>query len=200
MKNVKFFLMAAALFVVSTAGAQIRFGVKGGVNIAYASFEKNMFKSDNMTGFHVGPVLEGMVGQGGIGVETAVLYSQKGFESDDETVRNAFLEIPLNLKFKFGLPLINPYVAAGPYVNLRVAGDKEWSVSKKTADIMHQIKTKSFGAGLNFSAGAELFKSLQIGVTYSLGLTDNYETFDVKDIDSYKGKAHTWSVSAAVFF
>jgi hypothetical protein len=200
MKNVKFILVMVALFVVSTADAQFRFGVKGGVNVAYAKFEKKYFNSDNITGFHVGPALEGMVGQGGIGIETAVLYSQKGFDSDNETVRNAFLEIPLNLKFKFGLPFVNPYVAAGPYIDIRVSGDEKWNVSKTTGGVADQIKTKSFGAGLNFSAGAEFFKNLQLGVTYSLGLTDNYETFDVKDIENYKGKAHTWSVTAAIFF
>ncbi|MDR2775813.1 MAG: PorT family protein [Tannerella sp.] len=200
MKNVKFLLIVAAMFAVSAADARFRFGVKGGLNVAGAKFEKKYFKSDNITGFHVGPALEGMIGQGGIGIETAVLYSQKGFDSDNETVRNAFLEIPLNLKFKFGLPLVNPYVAAGPYIDVRVAGDNKWDVSKTAEGVIHQIKTKSFGAGLNFSAGAELFKNLQLGLTCSLGLTDNYETFDAKDIENYKGKAHTWSVTAAVFF
>jgi hypothetical protein len=200
MKNVKFFLMVAALLVVSTADAQLRFGVKGGVNVAKAKFEKKYFKSDNITGFHVGPVLEGMAGQGGIGFETAILYSQKGFDSDNRKVRNAFLEIPLHLKFKLGLPLVNPYVAVGPYVDIRIAGNKKWDVSKTAEGIIHQIKTKRFGGGLNFSAGAEVFKNLQLGITYSLGLTDNYETFDVKDIKSYRGKAHTWSMSATIFF
>ncbi|MDR0698511.1 MAG: PorT family protein [Tannerella sp.] len=200
MKNVKFFLIVAALLVVSTADAQLRFGVKGGVNVAKAKFEKKYFKSGNITGFHVGPTLEGMVGQGGIGIETAVLYSQKGFNSDNGKVRNAYMEIPLHLKFKLGLPLVNPYVAVGPYIDIRIAGDKKWDVSKTTEGIIHQIKTKSFGAGLDFSAGAEVFKNLQLGITYSLGLTDNYETFNVKDIESYKGKAHTWSVNATIFF
>ncbi|MDR1381795.1 MAG: PorT family protein [Tannerella sp.] len=200
MKKMSFVLMMAALFAVSTADAQLRFGVKGGVNVARAKFDREYFKSDNITGFHIGPMLEGMIGQGGIGFDAAVLYSQKGFDSDDETVRNAFLEVPVNLKFKLGLPLVNPYVAAGPYIDIRVAGDETWNVLKTPQDVIHQIKTKSFGAGLNFSAGAEVFRALQIGVTYSLGLTDNYESFDVKDIASYKGKAHTWSVSAAVFF
>jgi hypothetical protein len=200
MKTARFFLIAAAMFVVSTVGAQVRLGVKGGVNVVHAKFDRKYFKSDNIIGFHVGPTLEAMAGSGGIGVDAAVLYSQKGFKSDDQTVRNSFLEIPVNLKLKFGLPVINPYIAAGPYMDLRIGGDRQWNVSKKTADIIHQIKTKSFGAGLNFSAGAELFNTVQLGVTYSLALTDNYESFDVKDIESYKGKAHSWHVTAAFFF
>ena len=195
MKRVKYLLVIAVLFSVSAVNAQLRFGAKGGLNIAKAEFNKDAFRSDNVTGFHVGPTIEAMFGKGGLGFDAALLYSQKGFYSDDETVRISYLEVPVNLKFKLGMPLINPYVAAGPYVGFRVSGDEPWNVG-----IKEQIKAKSFGAGLNFSVGAELFDKLQLGLNYSWGLTDNYETFDANDADSYKGKAHTWSVSAVFFF
>ena len=197
MKIVKCFLIFAALFAVSTIDAQVRLGAKGGLNIAKASFNKDAFKSDNITGFHIGPTLEAMFGKGGLGLDLALLYSQKGFDSDEETVKNSYLEVPVNLKFKLGMPLVNPFVAAGPYIGFRVSGDKAWTVSKS---IEEQIKAKSFSAGMNFAIGAELFDKLQLGLNYSWGLTDNYETFDANDIDSYTGKSHTWSVSAAFFF
>ena len=195
MKRVKFLLIVAAMFAVSMANAQVRFGAKGGLNIAKAEFNKDVFKSDNITGFHVGPTIEAMFGKGGLGLDLALLYSQKGFDSDDETVRNSYLEVPVNLKFKLGMPLINPFFAAGPYVGFRIAGDKAWNVG-----VREQIKAKSFSAGLNFALGAEVFSKLQVGLNYCWGLTDNYETFKASDIESYKGKSHTWSVSAAYFF
>lgn len=200
MEKIKFLLIIVALFAVSTANAQFRFGVKGGVNISKVKFNKDAFKSDNVTGFHVGPALEGMFGKGGVGFDAALLYSQIGFESDDETVKNAYLEVPVNLKFKFGTPLVNPYVAAGPYVGFRVAGDKVWDVKENAEGVKEQIKARSFGAGLNFSAGAEIFSMLQLGVTYSWGLTEDYKTFASNDVDSYKGKPHTWKISAIIFF
>ena len=189
-----------ALFAVSTVDAQMRFGAKGGLNITKAEFDKDAFKSDNITGFHIGPTLETMFGKGGLGFDLALLYSQKGFKSDDETVRNAYLEVPVNLKFKLGMPLVNPFFAAGPYVGFRVAGDKVWNVSENTAGIREQIEAKSFSAGLNFAVGADIFNNLQVGLNYSWGLTDDYETFESRSIDSYIGKSHTWSVSAAYFF
>ena len=200
MKIVKCLLVLAVLSATSIANAQVRFGAKGGLNIAKAEFNKDAFKSDNITGFHIGPTVEAMFGQGGLGFDAALLYSQKGFDSDNETVKNSYLEVPLNLKFKFGMPLVNPYVAAGPYVGFRIAGDKVWNVSENASGIKEQIKTKGFGAGLNFSAGAEIFNKLQLGLNYGWGLTDNYETFEANSVDSYKGKAHTWSVSAVFFF
>jgi hypothetical protein len=196
MKNFKFVMVIAALSIVSTMQAQFRFGVKGGYNVSKVKFNKEVFKSSNINGFHVGPTVEAMMGQGGLGMDVAVLYSQRGFGSDRGTVRNSYLDIPVNLKFKLGLPLVNPYLAAGPYMSLRVAGDKKWSVSDK----VEQIRAKNFGAGLNFTAGAEVFNLLQLGVTYSLGLTEDFKTFDAKNPNSYKGKAHTWQISATVLF
>lgn len=189
-------MVIAALFVISTMQAQFRLGVKGGVNVSKVKFNREVFRSSNITGFHIGPAIEAMMGRGGIGLDAAVLYSQRGFDSENRRVRNSYLDIPVNLKFKLGLPVVNPYVAAGPYMSLRVAGNRKWSVSDKVA----QIEAKRFGAGLNFTAGAEILSLLQVGVTYSLGLTDDFKTFKADDLYSYRGKAHTWMVSATVFF
>ena len=186
------------LLVVVTTGAQVRFGLKGGVNIANAKFNKDVLDSENITGFHIGPALEAALGQGGLGLDLALLFSQKGFGTEDKTVKNTFIDIPVNLKFKFGIPVINPFLALGPYIDFRVAGDKVWDISYR--EINQQVKTKSFGAGLNFNAGAELFNRLQLCVTYGLALTDNYESFEAKKITSYTGKSHNWSVSAVFFF
>ena len=195
MKRVQYLLILGALLVVSSVDAQVRFGAKAGLNIAKAEFNKDAFKSDNITGFLVGPTVEAMFGKGGLGLDLALLYSQKGFDSDNEKVKNSYLEVPVNLKFKLGMPLVNPYFSVGPYVGFRVSGDKRWDVG-----IKEDIKAKSFSAGLNFGLGAELFDKLQVGLNYGWGLTDNYGNFDGNDLDSYSGKSHTWSVSAAFFF
>ncbi|MDR1722883.1 MAG: PorT family protein [Tannerella sp.] len=191
------------LLSLTVAQAQFRFGVKGGLNIATAKFDfndKETFNPDNITGFLIGPAFEFSLGRGGLGIDGAVLFAQKGFKSDDLTksVKNSYLEVPVNLKFKLGLPLVNPYVAAGPYIDLRISGDK--SMDFNYNEIKNQIKSKSFGAGLNFAIGAEVFGMLQLGINYNWGLTSNYETFEVGDPDSYKGKSMTWSFSAAAFF
>ncbi|MDR1221637.1 MAG: PorT family protein [Tannerella sp.] len=199
MKKLKIIMVIAALFTFSTMQAQFRFGIKGGANISKVKFSKEVFKSDNITGFHIGPAAEVTTGQGGIGFDAAVLYTQRGFNSGEKKVKNSYLDVPVNIKFKFGLPLVNPYLSAGPYASFRVAGDKVWDV--KTVDgVKDQVRAKSFGAGLNFTAGAELFGSVQLGVTYSLGLTDDFKTFQAGDPKSYRGKPHTWMISASVFF
>lgn len=201
MRKLSFILVLVALFMVSTAAsAQFRFGVKAGINVANAKFEKSVLDADNITGFQFGPSVEGMFGQGGIGFDLAVLYSQKGFKVDREKVRNDFLEVPLNLKFKLGMPLFNPFVSFGPYASFRVNGEEKWDLKDKVNGIVDQVKTQSFGAGMNFMLGAEIFQHLQLGITYGWGLTDDYKSFALNNLNSYIGKAHTWQITAAYFF
>ena len=191
-------LMALLIISASTAHAQFRFGIKGGANISTVSLNKDILKSENVTGFHVGPLFEIMPDEG-LGVDFAFLYSQKGFYANDESFVSDYLEVPVNLKMKIGLPIIAPFFAAGPYVNFLIGGDKERNIRDYIWNVDGQIKAKSFGAGLNFTAGVEVLKRLQVGLTYNWGLTDNYSTRE-SNINAFKGKPHTWMISATLMF
>ncbi len=50
-------LVAAALMMGITAKAQVKFGVKGGVNVTSMSFNNSVFDASNRTGFFIGPPL-----------------------------------------------------------------------------------------------------------------------------------------------
>ena len=198
MKRMKWILAAAILLVATTtAQAQFRFGVKGGLNIASVSLEHSVLSSDNITGFHVGPMLEWNLPILGLGVDGAVLYSQRGFGVGDNSFRSDYIDVPVNAKFKFAVPMVSPFVAAGPYASFRVSGNKFWNIAGQVID---QVEAKNFAAGLNFTAGAEVMNMVQVGLTYSLGLTDDYRLFDRRNVNSYTGKPHTWMISATVFF
>jgi len=196
-------LMALMVMGTSTANAQFRFGVKGGLNITSVKFSEELIKADNVNGLHFGPIIEFMP-KSGMGFDLAILYSRKGFvskdygfifrDSDDSFISD-YLEVPVNLKCKIGLPVVSPFFAAGPYISLRISGDKVKEIVMD--DIVGQIKAKSFGAGLNFTAGAEILKTLQVGLTYNLALTDNYQELHYT---KFSGKTHTWMISAAVLF
>ena len=191
-------LMVLLICTTSTANAQFRFGIKGGANISTVSFSKDILNSENVTGFHVGPVFE-FLSKGGVGVDLALLYSQKGFYANYDSYISDYLEVPLNLKIKIGVPILSPYFAAGPYVNFLVGGEKERNIKDYVKNVEGQLKAKSFGAGLNFTAGVEVLRRIQVGLTYNWGLTDNYSMFNgaIKD---FTGKPHTWMISATLMF
>lgn len=189
-------LVILMVFIAVPAKSQLKFGVKGGLNISSVHMNSDILKADNVTGFQIGPMIETTIPLIGIGLDAAILCSQKGVDMKTEgtvtstSMKTDYLDIPVNLKWKFGIPLVKAYLSAGPYVGFRVGGDKIWNV------LGEQIKAKNFSAGLNFGVGAELISHLQVGINYGLGLTDNYSS----DKFDMKAKNRGWSITAAVLF
>ena len=191
-------LIILMAFIAVPAKSQLKFGVKGGLNISSVHLNSDILKADNVTGFQIGPMIETTIPLIGVGLYAAILYSQKGMDVKSETgtstnVKTDYIDVPVNLKWKFGLPIIKGYLAAGPYIGFRVGGDKFWEIP---GSVVGQVKAKNFSAGLNFGAGVELISHLQVGINYGLGLTDNYsaEKYDLN------AKNRGWSVTAAILF
>ena len=194
-------MMILTTFFTSKVHAQYRLGVKGGVNISTVKFNTNLFDANNITDFHIGPMAEYML-KSNLGVDVALLFTQKGFQYKDETIKNAYIEVPVNLKMKMRIWRISPYIAAGPYVSFLIAGEKEKNIIVTVNEIFGKsgiLKAKNFGAGVNFTAGVELLNRIQISGTYNWGFTDIYDKFKIKETVTY-GKAHTWMISAAFMF
>ena len=195
-------VFAALLFLgIGQVSAQVRLGVKGGLNIASVHFSTDVLQSDNVTGFQIGPMIEGSLPLVGLGFDAAILYAQKGLETktvsgEKTSLKNDYIDVPVNLKWKLGLPIMKVYLAAGPYVGFRVGGNKIWELPGSMVD---QVKTKSFSAGLNFGAGVELISHLQVGLNYGLGLTNNY-SMESLSLTKSDGKNRGWSVTAAILF
>ena len=191
-------LIILMAFIAVPAKSQLKFGVTGGLNISSVHLNSDILKADNVTGFQIGPMIETTIPLIGVGLDAAILYSQKGMDVKSETgtstnVKTDYIDVPVNLKWKFGLPIIKGYLAAGPYIGFRVGGDKFWEIP---GSVVGQVKAKNFSAGLNFGAGVELISHLQVGINYGLGLTDNYsaEKYDLN------AKNRGWSVTAAILF
>ena len=191
-------LVILMTFVALPAKSQLKFGLKGGLNISTVHLNSDLLKADNVTGFQIGPMLETTIPLLGVGFDAAILYSQKGMDVKSSTgtstdVKTDYIDVPVNLKWKFGLPIVKAYLSAGPYVGFRVGGDKFWDVP---GSVVGQVKAKNFSAGLNFGVGAELISHLQVGFNYGLGLTDNYSAQKV----DLSAKNRGWSVTAAILF
>lgn len=85
MKKVFSILLVAVccLALATPAQAQLKWGVKGGVNMSKidwnGGFDGN---KDNSTGFFIGPMAEFTIPVIGLGIDGAVMYSQRGKELD----------------------------------------------------------------------------------------------------------------------
>lgn len=58
---------------------------------------------DNSTGFFFGPMAEITIPVIGLGVDGALLYSQKGDKMEGLDMKQSGLDIPVNLKYSIGL-------------------------------------------------------------------------------------------------
>lgn len=194
--------LVAALFLAVPANAQFKFGPKVGVNISTLSLGGNLsenFKSGNITSFTGGLMAEFMVPVIGIGVDASVMYTRKGSNLKEtvsglsESQHTDYIEIPINLKYKFSLPVVGsvlaPFVYAGPSFGFRI-GD----------NFADQYKNKSFETAINVGIGLELFKHLQIAGQYGWGLGKTMEVEDNILNSTLNGKSRAWTVTAAYLF
>lgn len=193
----KYILLVVFMFAIGTLTSQagIKFGVKAGANISNLRFDSDDIKSDNITGFQAGVITEVLFPIVGLGLDGAVLYSQRGLNLDGSEYRSEYIDIPINLKYKIELAdVFGIYLAAGPYASFHISGDDNFK--KIIDDVEKTWNARTFQAGLNFGAGIELIKKLQVGFNYQWGITHNYRSEDL----NFKAKDGTWSITAAYFF
>ena len=198
-KIVSIMAVVACLFMAIPAQAQIKFGVKGGLNISKVTFSEDIVKGDNRTGFFIGPTAEFTIPVVGLGVDVAALYNQteaklEGMASNlpETTEKMKSIEIPLNLKWTMGLgSTLGVFVAAGPQFGFNV-GD---------GDYAHIFDMKSCYTSFNVGGGVKLLRHLQVGVNYNFGITDLAESISDGKIESdVDMKRKTWQISLAYMF
>lgn len=186
-------LVAVCTFTVLPAQAQLKFGVKGGLNITSLSLSKDIAKSDNRTGFFIGPMAEFTLPIVGLGVDAAVLYSQSRAQMDYKTNiadNLKSLEVPINLKWTFGLgSLASGFIAAGPQFG--------WNVGNSTF-YEEVIQLKNNFTTFNVGVGAKFLRHFQAGVNYNFSLGKVGQIID--DENLLKIKRKTWQISVAYLF
>lgn len=204
MKKLKvFFLALVAVCTALPASAQFKFGVEAGLNAS--KINADHFDAKNRTGWFVGPKAQFTVPVVGLGVDAALLYSQKYMEinAEDNALQDAtftknmpYLEIPINLKYNLGFSsLIGIYLATGPQYSWYLGGKSlTWDGVKYGS-----LETSSFS--WNVGLGINALSHLQVGVTYNIALGQTGEVTGIVDAaKTAKLKNNTWQVRLAYMF
>ena len=193
-KLLSILMVAVALMMAAPAQAQlIKFGVKGGMNFSKLDTDvKSWYDAkERSTGFFIGPMAEVTLPILGLGVDGALMYSQRG----SGEVKQEGLEIPVNLKWSFGLgSMLGAYLAAGPdfFFNFN--------------DTSHEyMKMEEAQVSINLGVGLKLLKKLQVGLTYQIPIQDSHYLTNISLAPDAKasdiGAAQkTWQVSLAYIF
>ena len=199
------FIVAAMLYATS-ANAQVKFGLKGGLNVTSMSFSEDVFDASNKTGFFVGPMVKVTVPIVGLSFDAAALYDQKeakvkangdDYELTGKNVKQQSINIPVNVRYGFGLSsLANAFVFAGPQWGINI-GDKNF----KWADTAsYSLKKSNFS--VNVGAGVTLLSHLQISANYNIACGKTAEVNLLngmgKAID--KSNNNSWQIALGYWF
>lgn len=195
MKKHFILLLVAFLIFGATANAQIKFGVKGGINMTELSL-KNLsdnFKTSNRTGFVLGPTVDFRLPILGLGVDaSALITTQKTrvtHQNNGKDFKQWGVDIPVNLKYNIGFSsLIGMYLAAGP--------NFFFDFSKSTKFEGQKYKSEDMRVGLNIGAGLTLFSHFQVGAAYNIPMSKAAKS----NIDNASYKTKSWQTTFTYFF
>jgi hypothetical protein len=172
----KLILICILSFALLNANAQ-RFGIKAGVALANARYEytETSISTSNLIGFQAGLIGEIPISDA-IYLNSGALFSQKGTKFSILGMEIKFpvnyLEIPLNLAYKYDLGPLKLFAQAGPYLGVGLSAKYTSGSDEEKIDFgseTDQMKRLDYGA--NFGGGIEI-GAVQIGVNYGLGLAN----------------------------
>ena len=188
----------------TTAQAQFKFGLKGGLNVSSVRLNSSVFDGSNRAGFHVGPTLEFTLPLGWLGLEISALYdtykvAMEGVDEFNNPTKSSstlrYVDVPLNVNAGFGLgSFAKIFISTGPQIAFSL-GDS------KILDYKYDLKNSlfSWNAGLN----VRLFKHYQVGYTYNVGIGNTAE-LSAKDVNplklSEKLKNSTHKITLSYYF
>ena len=197
-KIVSMCALAVALLVAAPAQAQVKFGVKAGLNLSKVSTSGAIgdnLKNDNRAGYFFGPMLDVKVPLIGLGVDGALMYNQRngkvgaayaGVETSEDLTQHS-IAIPVNVKKSWGLGgLASMFVAVGPQFDFTIGG-KKW---------------KGSNVSLNLGAGVLLLSHLQAGIGYNISLGKTAEVDSKYDAvkKAVTSKTNSWQFHVAYLF
>lgn len=192
---------------VSEAQAQrVRFGVKGGIDVASMSLNSDVLKSENRIGFFVGPTLMSDIPLTGLGFDVSVLYNQREAKVKDasysENLKQKQIVIPVNARYTIAFGnAANIFVNAGPQVGFTIGDDvqnlnqmidraQEWRLKRSTFSV---------NVGGGFTLG-----HLQLTANYNVGVgkTGDATLSGAWDAarDGWHGRYNAWQIGLAYLF
>jgi len=201
MKRILTLVVLLATITVA-AQAQVKFGVKGGLNITSMKLDKSVADKSNQAGFFIGPTVKFTLPVVGLGIDAAALYDQRSAKVLDETLKQQSIQIPINLRYGIGLgSTASVYIFAGPQFGFAI-GDKVTELANDAAD--WRLKDSNLSA--NVGLGLMLLNHLQVSANYNIALGTTGEVDVNNAINTAwntaigKAKANAWQISLAYFF
>lgn len=201
-------MFAVALIAAIPSQAQVKLGLKGGLNVTSMSLSSDVIDKSNQTGFFVGPTIKVTLPIVGLGIDASALYDQRDakLKDDDasEKVSLRSINVPINLRYGIGLgSMASIYLAAGPQFGFNVGDKNVFGYADEDGETGgFSLKKSNFSINVGF--GLSLMSKFEIGATYNIacGKTGEFNAIDElgNQIFSKGSRMNAWQVSAAYYF
>ena len=197
-----FAMIAMAMLMAVPSSAQLQWGVLGGLNLSKVNTNGQLLdnlEKENMAGWYFGPKVNFTVPLVGIGVDAALLYSQKKLNMDNDNKTFRSIEVPLNLRYTFGFSsLAAVYVATGPQFGFNV-GNSKWTIQDASLinEAMGVFNKEKMNTSWNIGAGAKFLGHIEVGLLYNIAISKYYKAAGSSD---YNFKSNSFQIQAAYLF
>lgn len=192
MKNLFRVVLTTLILLLSTTmmNAQllpVSLGIKGGANLS--NFSADGYKSKS--GFNAGLTVDlnlpsNMAIMSGLEVTTKGAKHEEG----DFSINAMYLQLPVHLGYKFGIPGVRFHFNFGPYFAQGIGG-KTKGINSEGSSIKYDTfgdnpeQMKKFDWGIGMGIGATLLGKIQVRVGYDHGLTKVSQIGKIKNRNAY---------------
>jgi len=198
MKKLTTLVLSVFLFA-SVANAQLRLGIKGGLNTSSLSTTSSIIDQvKTASSYQAGVLLQ--LKFGGFAIQPEVLYSIKGGDLQNvktsdvmklafggeantpttATLKTQNIDIPLNFQFGMGFGPARVYAQAGPYVSFQL--DAALNGDTKLYDTVDKtLEFNKYDWGIGVGAGVEIL-NLQLSLKYDFGMNEVGKPFSLNSL------------------
>lgn len=204
MKRIIFSVIAVITFGFINA-QDVKYGVKGGLNVSSFSGDNDGMDLKSRVGFNIGGFVEIKLSEK-FAIQPEVLYSQQGTRIkvkgsfydgyNDQYYRGTlkynlgYINVPVMFKYYVAEKLV---VEAGPQIGFLVSANGKAKVGDVKTEVSIKDYYKTIDFGVNFGAGYDFTQNISVGARYNLGLANIAKTEAGDD-----GKLHNGVFSLSV--
>jgi len=204
MKRVFSVALVAFVFLFALpANAQVKFGIRGGLNVSNMSFGNNIISKLDNAGFYLGPTVKIGIPLTGFSIDASALYDQRSADvsvyegneqimEETETIKQKQLALPVNLRYSIGFgDEASVFFFAGPQFSFNLSDD-----IKKI-----DWEWKNTNLSINIGAGIMALKHIEVSFDYNIGCGHTGEATASSILKTgFKGRSSASQIGIAYYF
>lgn len=192
---------------VSEVSAQVRIGVKGGLELTQMEFSSAALRESNRAGFYVGPQVKFQLTVVGLGIDVAALYNRRNVKVEHENLTQQSLLIPAHIRYGANIGnVLGIFLCAGPQLSFNIGDDIFYWRDEESNNNQYSLQNTLLS--MNFGGGVDIGPNLEATIYYNvpLGKTADF-TWDRLGTElknetwrRAKSRINAWHIALTYFF